>query len=310
MKKIYLITLICLIGLISLSLVACEGGTSVGTTAAVTEANEEVATATVEETTSSETVETTAEVTTAEETTVEETTAMLYIAGTPISKYSIIYKKSPFASKLRQEDYKDMLPVYDFDHETANRLAALIEKHYGVKLNVLSESANTNKDHEILIGETNRSSTKELNLTALASDDYLIEVNEGQLVICGGEYGTTWHAIDALEALINESVDENGKAASISLNEDYSKKGEYHLTRIGCIGDSITEGTSAWNNDFTYPAQLGRFLWKDALVYNFGKSGATLRKDFEWNYFISSNYQSALEKANEIDLFFIMIGTN
>ena len=168
MKKLYLLTLICLVALLSLSLVACGSGASDDTTASVTDANEVATTVALEET-SPDTVseETSAEETTValdvEETTVEETTAaMLYIAGTPISEYTVVYKISPYSTLLRKEEYREYLPIYDFDHESADRFVALIKEYYGVELKVYRDSGRNEGKHEILIGKTNRNVTDEL----------------------------------------------------------------------------------------------------------------------------------------------------
>lgn len=229
--------------------------------------------------------------------------ATLSIAGVPISEYTIVYKISPHTPALRDEYTKKLYPVYDFDLESADRLAALIKKYCGAELGVYSDSDRKETAHEILIGKTSRDATDALGLKNLASDNYVFEVKDGKLVICGGEFGATWHALDAFEALLKQS-------AAVDLAEGYNLNGEYHLTRIGCIGDSLTEGVGRSSESFTYSAQLGRFLWKDALVYNFGASGATMRSDFIDSYMDNPHYKDALAMAEEIDIYTIMLGSN
>ena len=159
-----------------------------------------------------------------------------------------------------------------------------------------------------MIGETNRKdAVKALSLDKLSSDDYVIDVEGTKLVICGGEYGVTWHALDYLEALLGGLLAED--KTDYAFASDYTYKGSYHLIRIACIGDSITQGVGASNALLSYPAQMGRYLWKDAIVTNLGSSGSTMRHDLN-AYTQRDVYQTALKIAAETDLFTIMLGTN
>ena len=60
----------------------------------------------------------------------------------------------------------------------------------------------------------------------------------------------------------------------------------------------------------SYPAQLGRILWKDALVLNFGNSGSTMRSDLADAYTKRGTYGTAVRSAASVDIFTIMLGTN
>ena len=147
------------------------------------------------------------------------------------------------------------------------------------------------------------------HLSGLASDDFVVNVVGSKLVICGGEYGTTWHALDYLETFFADKLaNREGKYAFAN---NFSYTGRYHLTVIGCIGDSITQGVGATNQAmFSYPAQMGRLLWKDAIVHNFGDSGSTMRNDHGDAYTKTPPYTAVVKAAPTVDIFTIMLGTN
>ena len=314
MKHLKLIVLMCLVALIALTAVACGGAET--TTTAATAPGDIVTTAPVTETTPATTTPaattpaTTTPATTEAPITTEAPTKFeeLKIGETPISNYTIVYAKSPYEAYTKIATKKDYFPVYDFDHETADRLADLIYEVSGVRLKVVQDTRATATDYEILIGETNRGVNTEA-INALGNDNYMVNVVGTKLMICGGVHGSTWHAIDYLEAFFAEKIAQ--KEVKYSFASDYTYAGEYHITVIGCIGDSITQGVGASDQAMlSYPAQLGRILWKDAIVQNFGDSGSTMREDHVDAYTKTSAYLSALKAAANVDIFTIMLGTN
>ncbi len=308
MKKIKLIVMLCLVFVLVLT--ASCGSEPVGTeTAPKTSATTTPGTLaeTSAETTAPAT--TTAPVTTAPITTEKQTFSSLKIGETPLSDYTIVYAKSEYAGYLRIPSLKDYFPIHDFNRETAERLSDLIFDLSGIRLKAVEDEGSTASANEILIGKTNRTeAVKALGLDALTSDDYLIDVEGTRLVICGGEYGTTWHAIDYLESFLAGLLAKD--TTEYAFASDYTYKGTHHLIRIACIGDSITEGAGSQSAAvLSYPAQMGRYLWKDALVTNLGSGGATMRNDLN-AYTQRGVYQTALQIAAEIDIFTIMLGTN
>lgn len=314
MKHLKLIVLMCLVALVTLTAVAC-GGTETTTTAATTPAGSVETTPTGTETTPADTTTANTPVVTTPATTTPTTTAPvptkfeeLKIGETPIADYTIVYAKSPYEAYTKIPSMKEYFPVYDFDHETATRLSDLIYEVSGVRLSVVQDTKATATDYEILVGETNRNvGTSVIN--ALGDDDYVFSVEETKLLICGGAHGTTWHALDYLEVFFAEKL--ANREAKYSFASDYSYKGEYHLTVIGCIGDSITQGVGASDQAMlSYPAQMNRILWKDAIVMNFGDSGSTMREDHNDAYTKTSAYLNALKSASKVDIFTIMLGTN
>ena len=306
MKNIKLLVMLALVFALALTAVACGSepaspANTTETTAALTQPATQTTTAT-----------TTAVTTTAAETTAETTEAKVFsslkIGETPISEYIIVYAGTEFSSYTKIPNMKPYFPVCDFNRETAERLSDMIFSLTGVRLKAVGDTKSVATANEILIGNTNRTdAVKPLMLNNLSSDDYVIDVEGTKLVICGGEYGTTWHALDYLETFFAGLLAEH--KTDYAFASDFSYKGNYHLVRIGCIGDSITQGNNISPTVLTYPAHLARYLWKDALVTNLGSSGSTMRDDLA-AYTERDVYQTALKIAPETDLFIIMLGTN
>lgn len=231
------------------------------------------------------------------------------IGDIDISQYRIVYARSEFYRMSLMPQYKEYFPVWNFNKESAERLAEIILNACGVELDIVEDKSSDDEGYEILIGDTSRDAVDSLALSELASDSYKIATSSDKFVICGGEYGTTWHALDYIEELFENALSSEEK--TLEFGKDFSYDGEYHLTRIGTIGDSITEGVGASSAAyFAYPAQLSRYLWKDALVYNFGNSGKTMRSDLTDAYTKTQTYTDVLNAAPELDIVTIMLGTN
>mmetsp|Transcript_23649 Transcript_23649/g.49260 ORF Transcript_23649/g.49260 Transcript_23649/m.49260 type:complete len:228 (+) Transcript_23649:263-946(+) len=78
---------------------------------------------------------------------------------------------------------------------------------------------------------------------------------------------------------------------------------------IACVGDSITYGsTSSDPSSTSYPPNLSRMLKGTMDVYNFGVSGATMKKDGDLPYWEQSAYDDAL--SSNPDYVVIQLGTN
>lgn len=312
MKHFKLIVLMCLVVLMAVTAVACGGTETPGTTATTTPKADA-------ETTTAATAGTTAETTAPATTTVVTTTlpvvtepvptsfSSLKIGETPISDYTIVYAKSPYEVYARGSGAQ-YFPVYDFDHETADRLSDIIFGLTGVRLNVVKDTDTTESANEILVGATNRTFGG-VDVNTLTNDDFVLSIAGGKLAICGGTFGTTWHALDYLETFFAEKLAE--RKADYAFDKNYTYVGSYHLTVIGCIGDSITQGVGASDQSMrSYPAQLGRLLWKDAIVKNYGNSGSTMRSDLGDAYTKRATYSTAVKNAPKVDIFTIMLGTN
>lgn len=104
-----------------------------------------------------------------------------------------------------------------------------------------------------------------------------------------------------------------------SVSQRPSGGGADGIVTIACIGDSITEGAILDEADkpkYSYPARLAEALGEGYEVINYGKSGATMcgsavnhYKAKNWFTF-SGKYDDLKSRVNDIDIAFIMLGTN
>ena len=301
------------------------------------------------------------------------------INGVSIERYVIVYAQSPIykkygsttgktlyedlhnltldvysneTTKIGTISYGDVLlgETYDYDYQSACRIRDAIQTRYGVTLEVVAD-ADTNgtvrpeSDYEILVGRTNRAKSQSTEVCALSVDEYLFRIDGTKVVVCGGAYGTTWHATDEFIDLMNDRT---------VATDDYDLKwagsldGSYKLNKIACVGDSITRGSqalpagtsyggpggadtlfgSAYNvyveQFLSYPANLQRLMWQEAVVYNFGRGSSTAGKYpsgtntwpvYDANYYaVCYQFENCLTVSNDdkidFDLVFMMHGTN
>lgn len=244
----------------------------------------------------------------------------LLVGGVNISSYKIVYGASPLESKAGSntgktigEDIGDLLQgeeaACDFDYQTAVRLQQMIYDAYGYTLEIAKDTATTETSpYEILVGYTNRlgSIRAEQDLKDNPCG-YMCKLNsyssswKDQLVICGGSFGATWHALDALESNFNAwAASEEQK----DLKNGEILNGTYDMKLVACLGDSvlrgsqaICDGSSASSTSLSkqfgssattvyieqylsYPETVGRALWKDYVVYNYGQGWASMRDYF------------------------------
>lgn len=231
------------------------------------------------------------------------------INGNDLADYTIVWAESEYT--LYRKLYPKYIPEKDMNQESAERLQAFFLEKCGIELDVVSDSDKTNYKYEIYVGGVTKNNLyRNLGLAKLTEDDYRIAVVENRMIICGGEYGTTWHALDYFEAQVEEQLNTNNK---VSFEDEYDYAGTYHLLKIGMVGDSITQGSGSSTADrgvLAHPNQVGRILWKDCLVYNYGRAGRTMREDHGDSYMAASIYQEALKGAETMDIMTIMLGTN
>lgn len=270
------------------------------------------------------------------------------LGGVDIWNYRIVYAQSAIdkevgslTGKTVRGDIGAFLQgenaACDFDYQTALRLRDVIAAYSGILLDVIedTESAKNNR-YEILVGNTNREESKMSEVLSLGVDDFVCKASGTKYVVAGGAYGTTWHAVDALEGYLAAS----GNEAEIG---DIDLSGTYALKKIACCGDSITRGSQALPDGpfatsesltrqyggvattiyleqyLSYPSVLGRENWKDCIVYNFGHGGATmldLNETSGWSYYYRGvqKYADCLAFSNRddfaFDFVFVMLGTN
>lgn len=227
----------------------------------------------------------------------------LTVGGAELSEYTIVYARNSYYKVL--SGIRDQLKGdYDFDHLTAQRLADLIYERFGVRMTVAQDTKTKAGEKEILIGKTNR----KLHSETLGADDYTVSLTEGKLVVCGGAFGTTWHAIDAIEAWLTQKA-QDGKTADFTAADSIT--GTYHLKTVACIGDSITYGATSTDPQYlSFPANMQRILWHDYRITNYGHSGKTMRDDLQDSYMATETWQRLLADRTGYDLVLLMLGTN
>lgn len=230
------------------------------------------------------------------------TVSSIKIAGNDISEYTVVcalpdITMRKLGSKLSTE--------YNFNKLVADELVLKIEEYTGIQLKIAYESSDVT-DREILIGNTNRSQSGKYS--SLEVHNYAIAVEESKLVISGGAPGNVYHALDYLFEALESRAAEN---SDVDFEEGFTLEGTHHLTTIACIGDSITAGVGSSNAAYlAWPAVLSRLLWQDCYVMNLGNSGKTMRNDLADAYKKTSEYQTALRSAADVDIALIMLGTN
>lgn len=243
------------------------------------------------------------------------TLTALRLGGVEIADFRIIYAESEWTSAV--QTYGDALRfVPDCDRLTAERLAGVIREAVGVEIPVAKDTETEPTAHEILVGGTNRGVGAEIS----DPDSYLVALTDGKLTVRGGAPGTTWHAVDAIAEWLEK------QRAAGTQEPDFASgsrlRGSYRLKKIACVGDSITYGSESSDPVlFSYPSVLGRILWQECLVYNFGHGSRTVRDDAErynrdlggtenCGYRNSNTYKRLMASTVRFDLVLLMLGTN
>lgn len=80
------------------------------------------------------------------------------------------------------------------------------------------------------------------------------------------------------------------------------------ITKVACVGDSITAGAGVKDPAKRYPTQLGVLLGKEYEVKNFGVSGSTMLDQGDKPYKKEKAFTTALEFKP--DIVVIKLGTN
>ena len=235
----------------------------------------------------------------------------LTLNGTDISQYTIVYARSPYYGV--EQTYGGKIPEGELnpDQRTAERLSELIKNYFGVEIPIVEDrSTSTYLEHEILIGKTNRPQTSTVAVRMQSERVFTLKMVDKKLIACGGSFGATWHAIDALENRFAAALAaEESTEVAVASGEDLS--GNAPVKVVACVGDSITFGdTSTEPAEFSYPATMGRMLWKDYVVFNYGQSGRTLCENTSYPYSASPQYAQCIANKISYDLVIIILGTN
>lgn len=271
------------------------------------------------------------------------TVKKIFLNGRPLASLRIVYAESPLASSVGSqtgrtvgEDIGTFLQgenrACDFDFQSARRLAECMEALTGRALEMVSSSDVQLKAGDILVGSVGL-------LTPPADErDYFCRMDDSgdYLAVSGGSFGATWHAIDALCKALENAADGS------DLSDLLPIEGRAPLKTVACLGDSITRGSQALpdGNGFgtpdglaasfggtatsiyfeqflSYPANLQRKLWKEYLIFNFGRGFASMRKlngEGPVYYRETAQCEKCLAYSNRSDFSFdvvlIMLGTN
>lgn len=230
----------------------------------------------------------------------------LTVNGSNISEYKIVYATS-FSREDCYEDYA----------QAGNMLAESLKNMTGAVLEVVPDTSEASAK-EILLGITGRpeSLTRYYNdATKINIDEYCCAYSNGKLFMEGTCLGSVVRACEGfLDYISDTAVSADG---SVNIDKSFLLEGVHHVTRIACIGDSITEGYGS-ENDVTdsYPAQMQKALGYGYDVVNYGKSGATMCS-YSADHYVkrsyiekSGYYDDLISIADKTDVVVIMLGSN
>ncbi len=245
------------------------------------------------------------------------TSLALTVEGNDIADYTIVYADSLYDKAVLRQ----FTTEHDFFKLIAEDIAGKIYAQTGVQLSVVRDSSAEERELEILVGPTNRSESDPLDemdvfktyvkpvgskLVVGAGYDSTVYTGNLRKSYC---YASTYHAWDAVEAYLNQVMAEGIAALDLPKDADFSTTVD--LITVACIGDSITEGAGSTARDYhSYPAVLGRILWKDHLIVNVGNSGKTMRDDLALHYRGTTQHAALRRYAPMYDYAFLMLGTN
>lgn len=229
----------------------------------------------------------------------------LKINGTDISEYRIVYP----VSFTREQCFEDML-------QAADRLSSAIEEIVGIRLTVIADTDAATK-HEIILGAATRSECIRYynEATKLKTDEYCVVYSNGKILLGADCLAGVMDACDVFSNYLKEEAVKGNTA--VDIKEDFDLSGKKHVTRIVCVGDSITQGVGATDEiKESYPAQLQKNLGCEYDVVNYGKGGATMCSYSEASYTTrsyidkSGYYDDLIAIAPYTDAVVIMLGSN
>ncbi|MGM9682859.1 MAG: SGNH/GDSL hydrolase family protein, partial [Eubacteriales bacterium] len=246
----------------------------------------------------------------------------LTIAGNDLSLYTVVYAQTPYIGEEKDGAYGT---ESDFYRLCAEHIAASVKAYTGVVLPVAQDTLTEVGAYELLVGPTNREQTD--RYADMDIFDSCISVENGKLLLGGGHDGTSYtdgfkrmdcftaayHAWDIVEEQIISASQSGTKTLDLANGTETRRTNDFYA--VACIGDSITEGAGSdmfYDNvaQQSYPAILGRLLWRDCLVFNFGHGCRYMRSDTDNPYMNSTQYAALLKAADRMDLALIMLGTN
>lgn len=142
------------------------------------------------------------------------TTTDYSIGGVAASEFSIVYALPGTTCDC-----------WNIEKEIANELKTALFKSQKASISV-KESGTSEKEHEILIGNTNRAASKQAYTENSDPFDYKISMSGGKLVISGGEWGVR----HAANLLINDYINA-GKAVPATISVSGNARGKQLFAR-------------------------------------------------------------------------------
>ena len=225
------------------------------------------------------------------------------IGGVALSEYTIVYAPDAYADAKAKYPNSFIYGETHYEKLIAEELAKVFKSMIGVDVKVVPDTE-VETANEILIGHTNRQeSTKQSNRNLYLSN---LAVKGNKLVLEGASSAAQYDAMERLFAYFQSQGTKD-----VVVPAGYVSAGDADVITVACIGDSITQGVGASDQTYcSYPAILQRILWKDYIVINYGNSGKTMREDLADAYVKTSTYSSLKNKAKNVDIALIMLGTN
>lgn len=230
------------------------------------------------------------------------------ICNNDIAKYRIIYA-SPDPEAVKWENYYFGID-YKFDQITANGLKSQIQSIFGVELEVLCDTQTEAVEYEILIGKTNREETQELELDLLSPNESRCQVANNKLILCGGNYSSTYHSIDLLIEQFRQQADSGSSTVSIDASFKFEKI--FSPENIALIGDETFNKSITSDTDrLTVPSVLQRLLWKNCSITSYLEADSTVRSDLSKGiqYTATESYTQLVHDCPDLDAIIINLGT-
>lgn len=230
------------------------------------------------------------------------------ICNNDIAKYRIIYA-SPDPEAVKWENYYFGID-YKFDQITANELKSQIHSIFGVELEVLCDTQTEAVEYEILIGKTNREETQELGLDLLSQNESTCQVANNKLILCGGNYSSTYHSIDLLIEEFRQQADSG--SSTVSIDASFKFEEFFSPQNIAVIGDeTFSKSISSDTDRLTVPSVLQRLLWKNCSVTSYLEADSIVRSDLSKGvqYTATESYEQLLRDCSKLDAVIINLGT-
>lgn len=244
--------------------------------------------------------------------------ASLTVNGTPISEYKLVCAAGPWRSYVQTDSAAFEGQDTEFDHLSAEKLAAYLKQRFSIELPIIYDSDETRQSPELIVGASKRVSAATAGVNSLKNGAYFAKtISNNDYIVAGDSYGVTWHAVDALTEELDRRLAASTETETVIDLAEISLSGSHRLTVVGCVGDSITEGVGTPDGRvYSYPSVLQRVLWRDYTVINYGNSGKTMRTDlytangYREGWYYTQQHTDCVANLENLDIILLMLGTN